>query len=61
MGTRIISLGYEADHSPPSSIEVKMHGALPPFSICINGIVCNGVIVNYRDSFTFTVREKYAI
>jgi hypothetical protein len=22
--------GREADHSPPSSVEVKMHGAIPP-------------------------------
>jgi hypothetical protein len=32
-------LGHEADYSPPSSAEVKNGGAIPPFPICLHGIV----------------------
>jgi hypothetical protein len=44
MGTGAFSLGvnwldFEADHSPPSSAEVKNNGAIPPLSICLHGIV----------------------
>jgi hypothetical protein len=31
----------EADHSPPSTAEVKNGGAIPPLPICINGEVLN--------------------
>jgi hypothetical protein len=46
MGTEGSSLGLkgpgrEADHSPPSSAEVKKSGALPPLPIYLHGIVIN--------------------
>jgi hypothetical protein len=41
--------GREADHSSPSGAEVKKVGAVPPFSICLHGIV-----LKHRDEFTFT-------
>jgi hypothetical protein len=31
----------EADHSPPSSVEVKEGGAIPALPICLHGIVLN--------------------
>jgi hypothetical protein len=31
----------EADHSPPSSVEVKKGGAISPLPICLHGIVRN--------------------
>jgi hypothetical protein len=31
----------EADHSPLFSAEVKNDGAIPPFPICLHGIVLN--------------------
>jgi hypothetical protein len=34
-------VGREADHSPPSSAEVKNGGAIPPLPICLYGIVFN--------------------
>jgi hypothetical protein len=33
--------GREADHSPPSSAEVKKDGAIPPLPICLHVIVLN--------------------
>jgi hypothetical protein len=33
--------GHEADHSSPSSAEVKNGGAVPPLPICLHGIVLN--------------------
>jgi hypothetical protein len=33
--------GHEADHSSPSSAEVKNDGAIPPLPICLHGIVMN--------------------
>jgi hypothetical protein len=31
--------GREADHSPPSSAEVKKGGAIPSLPICLHGVV----------------------
>jgi hypothetical protein len=31
----------EADHSPPSSAQIKNGGAVPPLPICLHGIVLN--------------------
>jgi hypothetical protein len=36
--------GHEADHSPPSSAEVKNGGATPPLPICHHGMVLNELI-----------------
>jgi hypothetical protein len=33
--------GREADHSPPSSAEVKNGGAIPPLPIHLHGMVLN--------------------
>jgi hypothetical protein len=33
--------GREADHSPPSSVEAKNGGAIPPLPICFHGIMLN--------------------
>jgi hypothetical protein len=33
--------GHEADHSPPSSAEVKSGGALLPLPICLHSVVLN--------------------
>jgi hypothetical protein len=33
--------GRQADHSPPSSAEVKNGGAIPPLPPCLHGIVLN--------------------
>jgi hypothetical protein len=33
--------GCEADHSPPSSGEVKNGGAIPPLSIGLHGVMLN--------------------
>jgi hypothetical protein len=33
--------GCEADHSPPSSSEVKNCGAVPPFLVHLHGMVLN--------------------
>jgi len=30
---------HEADHSPPSSAEGKMRGAIPPLPIRLHGVV----------------------
>jgi hypothetical protein len=49
--------GREADHSPPSSAEVKNvknDGAIPPFSLRLHGVVPNYVI-KYRDNFIFFI------
>jgi hypothetical protein len=34
----------EADHSPPSSAEVKNRGVIPPHPICLHGMVLNKLI-----------------
>jgi hypothetical protein len=31
----------EADHSPPSSVEVKNGGVIPPLPICLHGVLLN--------------------
>jgi hypothetical protein len=31
----------ETDHSPPSSVEIKNGGAIPPFPICLYEVVLN--------------------
>jgi hypothetical protein len=33
--------GREADHSNPSSVEIKNSGAGPPLHVCLHGIVLN--------------------
>jgi hypothetical protein len=33
--------GLEADHSPPSSVEIKNDGAIPPLPRILRGIVLN--------------------
>jgi hypothetical protein len=33
--------GRDADHSPPSSAEVKNGGVIPPLLLCLHGIVLN--------------------
>jgi hypothetical protein len=33
--------GREVGHSPPTSAEVKNVGAIPPFPICLHGLVLN--------------------
>jgi hypothetical protein len=53
VSSRVKRQGREADHSPPSSAEVKNGGALSQFSKYLHGIVLNYVI-KYRDNFTFT-------
>jgi hypothetical protein len=56
MGTRALSLGVkrprrEADHSPPSSAEVKrIRGAIPPLPQYVFVEWC---LVKHRDNFTF--------
>jgi hypothetical protein len=44
-------LGREADHSPPSSAEVRMRGAIPLLPQYIFMAWC---LVKHRDNFTFT-------
>jgi hypothetical protein len=41
LSTKVKRLGREAEQSPPSSVEVKNGGALPPLPICLHGIVFN--------------------
>jgi hypothetical protein len=41
----------EADHSPPSSAESRMRGAIPPLPQYIFMALCS---VKHRDNFTFT-------
>jgi hypothetical protein len=33
--------GREADNSPPSSIEVKNDGVIPPLPICLHSVILN--------------------
>jgi hypothetical protein len=44
--------GHEADHSPPSSAEVKECGALPPLPQFVFIAWC---LAKPRDNFTFNV------
>jgi hypothetical protein len=39
MGTGVTRLWREADHSPPSSAEVKNGGAIPPLPVRLHGVV----------------------
>jgi hypothetical protein len=45
-------LRRESDHSPPSSVEVKNGGAIPPLPI-----YPNGTVLNYMDNFIFTLES----
>jgi hypothetical protein len=52
----VLSLGVkrprrEADHSPPSSAEITMYGAILPLPLDVFMAWC---IVKHRDKFTFT-------
>jgi hypothetical protein len=52
MGTRGSFLGGKAaDHSPPSSAEVKMSGTIPP--VLPNKPLWRGAQLKHRDNFTF--------
>jgi hypothetical protein len=60
MGTGATSLGIkqpgrEADHSPPSSVEVKS-GVIPPLLQYAFMALC---LVKHRDNFTFTATLKH--
>jgi hypothetical protein len=49
--------GREADHSPPSSIEVKNDGAIPHFTyVCMEWC-----LINHRDSATHVLCDCEAI
>jgi hypothetical protein len=47
--------GREADHSPPSSAEVKNDGAIPPLPHMSSMAQC---LVKQRDRFTFYCKRK---
>jgi hypothetical protein len=44
----------EADHSPPSSVEVKNGETIPPLPTCFNGIMFN--LLSTRTTLSFTRR-----
>jgi hypothetical protein len=44
--------GRESDHSPPSSAEVKMLGAVPPLPQCVFMTLW---LIAHRDNFNFTI------
>jgi hypothetical protein len=48
--------GREANHSPPSSAEVKNGEAVPPLPIFLHGMVLNSMF-KYGDNFTFAFAE----
>jgi hypothetical protein len=50
----------EADHSPPSSAEVKNVEIYLHFPICLHGTVLN-YIIKYRDNFTFILSTSSAV
>jgi hypothetical protein len=41
LSPKIKQLGYEADHSPPSRVEVKNGGTQPPLPIFLHGMLLN--------------------
>jgi hypothetical protein len=45
-------LGHEADHSLPSSAEVKYDGAIPPLPMHLHCMGC--LLIKHKDNFTFT-------
>jgi hypothetical protein len=45
--------GHEADHSPPSTAEVKNGGAIP--SLLHMSLCHSAYLIKYRDNFTFTL------
>jgi hypothetical protein len=47
--------GLEADHLPPSSVEVENSGAIPPLPQCLHGIVLNELSTKTTLSLPFTV------
>jgi hypothetical protein len=51
VGTEVLSLGHEADHSPPSNAEVKKGGVLPPLSHTSSSW-CGYQQIKHRDDFT---------
>jgi hypothetical protein len=57
MGAGALSPGVkrkrrEADHSPPSSTEVKTDGVITPHFICLHCVMFN-YIIKWRDKFYF--------
>jgi hypothetical protein len=44
--------GRETDHSPPSSVEVKNGGAIPPLLYTYVFMAC--CLIKHRNNFTFT-------
>jgi hypothetical protein len=63
MGTGSLSLGVkwpgrEADHSPPSSAELKMRGDIPPLLQYVSMVWC---LVKHRDNFTFYLYQIWGM
>jgi hypothetical protein len=51
LSPQIKGLGHEADHSPPSSAEVKNDGAIPPFRHASS--LRSAYLIKHIENFTF--------
>jgi hypothetical protein len=49
--------GCEADHSPPSNVDVRNGGAIPTLPTCLHDIVLE-YIIKYTDKFTSICKLK---
>jgi hypothetical protein len=65
MGTgRVMRARCEAHHSPPSSVEVKNGGAIPPLPVSIHGMVLNQLSMRttlpclYRTPYDFNLQKQ---
>jgi hypothetical protein len=54
---RVMSLGHKADHSPPTSGEVKNAEAIPAFPH--TSLWCGVYVIKHRDNFTYTNNKEW--